>query len=181
MSSNVTRSVENAEGIITETEVTEPRVTISFSRKMSPKQFESAEASIFIQVPIGLVEATPEGIESAAKPLYALAKSLVFDELGVDYGIDPTTNTVVEKLTQRVGAEVVAERPTAQRAAGNRPPTAKRVSADVEALWADWESDPTQWWDNREDKRNPRAPDFKHKKTGAGLWLNTKPAHVDVG
>ena len=30
--------------------------------------------------------------------------------------------------------------------------------------------------DNRLKKRNERAPDFKHKDTGAGLWLSSKKA-----
>ncbi|CAM8945704.1 unnamed protein product [Rhodiola kirilowii] len=38
-------------------------------------------------------------------------------------------------------------------------------------LWQLFFTNPQEWWDNRKDKRNPRAPDFKHKDTGEVLWL----------
>ncbi|MED6148545.1 hypothetical protein PIB30_054108 [Stylosanthes scabra] len=44
--------------------------------------------------------------------------------------------------------------------------------------WNDLVNNPTKWWDNRIDKRNPKAPDFKHKETGEGLWLNNAPSWV---
>ncbi|XP_045790339.1 protein OSB2, chloroplastic-like [Trifolium pratense] len=44
--------------------------------------------------------------------------------------------------------------------------------------WNDLLQNPTKWWDNRLDKRNERAPDFKHKDTGAGLWLKGSPSWV---
>ncbi|KAI3474014.1 hypothetical protein Pfo_028802 [Paulownia fortunei] len=34
---------------------------------------------------------------------------------------------------------------------------------------------PDKWWDNRTKKRNPKAPDFRHKETGEVLWLNKSP------
>ncbi len=39
---------------------------------------------------------------------------------------------------------------------------------------------PWDYYDNRHSKRNPKAPDFKHKATGAALWLNSAPAHVQA-
>jgi hypothetical protein len=44
--------------------------------------------------------------------------------------------------------------------------------------WKDLVQNPDNWWDNRLDKRNVRAPDFKHKETGEGLWLSGSPAWV---
>ncbi|KAM0912314.1 hypothetical protein ACQ4PT_012981 [Festuca glaucescens] len=41
-------------------------------------------------------------------------------------------------------------------------------------LWQDLVDNPQKWWDNRIDKRSPKAPDFKHKDTGEAIWLNTK-------
>ncbi|CAM6085395.1 unnamed protein product [Calypogeia fissa] len=41
----------------------------------------------------------------------------------------------------------------------------------VENLWREFFSEPLQWWDHRSEKTNTRYPDFKHKKTGAALWL----------
>uniref|UniRef100_A0A2P2Q5U2 Protein OSB1 n=1 Tax=Rhizophora mucronata TaxID=61149 RepID=A0A2P2Q5U2_RHIMU len=40
-------------------------------------------------------------------------------------------------------------------------------------LWQVFFSNPHEWWDNRNNKRNPRAPDFKHKDTGEALWLGS--------
>ncbi|KAG8374255.1 hypothetical protein BUALT_Bualt11G0112400 [Buddleja alternifolia] len=44
-----------------------------------------------------------------------------------------------------------------------------------EDLWKNLVENPNRWWDNRLDKRNPRAPDFKHKETGEGLWMSDIP------
>ncbi|XP_006282647.2 protein OSB2, chloroplastic isoform X1 [Capsella rubella] len=44
-----------------------------------------------------------------------------------------------------------------------------------EESWKDLVQNPDKWWDNRIDKRNAKAPDFKHKETGEALWLNESP------
>ncbi|KAJ7555610.1 hypothetical protein O6H91_05G046600 [Diphasiastrum complanatum] len=41
----------------------------------------------------------------------------------------------------------------------------------VEQLWQEFFSDPSLWWDNRSIKKNPKYPDFKHKSTQDGLWI----------
>lgn len=38
-----------------------------------------------------------------------------------------------------------------------------------EQVWGEYFRDPSQWWDNRLNKRNPKAPDFKHRITGKAL------------
>lgn len=48
---------------------------------------------------------------------------------------------------------------------------ATRVS--IEQNWDKYFRDTTQWWDNRRSKVNPRAPDFKHKRTRKALWLDS--------
>ncbi|XP_078437358.1 protein OSB1, mitochondrial-like [Wolffia australiana] len=40
-----------------------------------------------------------------------------------------------------------------------------------EELWQAFFANPTEWWDNRKNKRNPKSPDFKHKDTGEALWI----------
>ncbi|KAJ7569689.1 hypothetical protein O6H91_01G088800 [Diphasiastrum complanatum] len=42
----------------------------------------------------------------------------------------------------------------------------------MEQLWQEFFSDPWQWWDNRLTKKSPRYPDFKHKRTLEGLWVD---------
>ncbi|XP_042460015.1 protein OSB2, chloroplastic-like isoform X2 [Zingiber officinale] len=41
-------------------------------------------------------------------------------------------------------------------------------------LWQAFFANPTEWWDNRNNKRNPKYPDFKHKDTGEVLWIESK-------
>ncbi|KAJ7533582.1 hypothetical protein O6H91_13G056000 [Diphasiastrum complanatum] len=41
----------------------------------------------------------------------------------------------------------------------------------IEQLWQDFFSDPSQWWDNRLVKKSSKYPDFKHKSTHEGLWI----------
>ncbi|XP_062077451.1 protein OSB2, chloroplastic-like isoform X2 [Humulus lupulus] len=45
-------------------------------------------------------------------------------------------------------------------------------------MWKDLLENPNKWWDNRVDKKSERAPDFKHKETGEGLWLSSSPIWV---
>ncbi|KAF4393882.1 hypothetical protein F8388_018373 [Cannabis sativa] len=45
-------------------------------------------------------------------------------------------------------------------------------------MWKELLENPNKWWDNRIDKKNERAPDFKHKETGEGLWLSSSPIWV---
>ncbi|XP_043708291.1 protein OSB2, chloroplastic-like isoform X2 [Telopea speciosissima] len=47
-----------------------------------------------------------------------------------------------------------------------------------EESWKNLVENPEKWWDNRLDKKNKKAPDFKHKFTGEGLWVDRSPAWV---
>ncbi|OMP08828.1 Primosome PriB/single-strand DNA-binding protein [Corchorus olitorius] len=38
-------------------------------------------------------------------------------------------------------------------------------------LWQAFFANPSEWWDNRKNKRSPKYPDFKHKDTGEALWI----------
>ncbi|MEW5312852.1 MAG: hypothetical protein WDW38_004453 [Sanguina aurantia] len=46
----------------------------------------------------------------------------------------------------------------------------------AEQSWRQLTGDPSQYWDNRADKTTARHPDFKHKVTGASLWLGSASA-----
>eukprot|EP00270_Netrium_digitus_P007863 TRINITY_DN2310_c0_g1_i2.p1 TRINITY_DN2310_c0_g1~~TRINITY_DN2310_c0_g1_i2.p1 ORF type:complete len:328 (+),score=32.99 TRINITY_DN2310_c0_g1_i2:131-1114(+) len=41
-----------------------------------------------------------------------------------------------------------------------------------EELWTKFFEDPSAFWDNQEGKSNPRQPDFRHKDTREGLWID---------
>ncbi|XP_022769535.1 protein OSB2, chloroplastic-like, partial [Durio zibethinus] len=47
---------------------------------------------------------------------------------------------------------------------------ANNMGSTVE-LWQAFFANPTEWWDNRKNKRSPKSPDFKHKDTGEALWV----------
>ncbi|KAJ4958478.1 hypothetical protein NE237_025589 [Protea cynaroides] len=47
-----------------------------------------------------------------------------------------------------------------------------------EESWKNLVENPDKWWDNRLSKRNEKAPDFKNKDTGEGLWVNSSPTWV---
>lgn len=50
--------------------------------------------------------------------------------------------------------------------------------AQLESLWKTFLANPSEWWDNRDTKKSPRSPDFKHKTTGEALWINGCPDWV---
>ncbi|PIN18473.1 hypothetical protein CDL12_08845 [Handroanthus impetiginosus] len=50
-----------------------------------------------------------------------------------------------------------------------------RKNDKLENSWKNLVENPDKWWDNRMKKKNPKAPDFRHKETGEALWLNNLP------
>ncbi|CAL8469525.1 g9066 [Coccomyxa elongata] len=56
---------------------------------------------------------------------------------------------------------------------GEMPPPGSSVDA-ASQKWMDFFADPMAYWDNRTNKRNPRAPDFKAKDGDAALWLDSR-------
>jgi hypothetical protein len=58
------------------------------------------------------------------------------------------------------------------------------VSADVRTpaeLWQEFREYPERFWDNRNNKRNPRAPDYTHKDSGDAIWLSRPPGSTAAG
>lgn len=54
------------------------------------------------------------------------------------------------------------------------------MSDDVKQLWEQFDKQPNDFWDNRANKRNPKAPDFVHKSSRGALWVNSKPDWVSL-
>lgn len=50
-------------------------------------------------------------------------------------------------------------------------PGATGGNGKKDAAWQAFFADPSAYYDNRVNKRNPNGPDFKHKQSGEGLWL----------
>jgi hypothetical protein len=54
------------------------------------------------------------------------------------------------------------------------PDTQDRDEKRANSAWAKGRlaTNPDEFWDNRTSKRNPNAPDYKHKDSGIGVWLS---------
>ncbi|CAM6126707.1 unnamed protein product [Calypogeia fissa] len=62
-----------------------------------------------------------------------------------------------------------------RRDAPQIPPATTNVQRRiVEKLWREFFADPSKWWDNRPEKVDGKYPDFTHRETQRGLWLNGK-------
>ncbi|CAM6118815.1 unnamed protein product [Calypogeia fissa] len=62
-----------------------------------------------------------------------------------------------------------------RRDAPQTPPATTNVQRRiVEKLWREFFADPSKWWDNRPEKVDGKYPDFTHRETQRGLWLNGK-------
>lgn len=178
----------------TETPVQELVGSFSFSRKVQVRQYETAEAFVNIQFPIP-IDGDPEqiGAEIIANARTAAfqAKSLVFEELGLEFEVGPD-GAIRELLDQKFGKVTEVIETTATEAAvttssdeatvGPRPPhgwepRSKDEKAD-NAAWAKarFATHPNEFWDNRPKKQSGEykstAPDLKHKDTKTAFWLD---------
>uniref|UniRef100_A0A1D1XF76 Protein OSB3, chloroplastic/mitochondrial n=1 Tax=Anthurium amnicola TaxID=1678845 RepID=A0A1D1XF76_9ARAE len=79
--------------------------------------------------------------------------------------LDSAPDWVLRKL----GSVVVSAKAPFQSGAMK----ARKVPAREEESWRSLLENFNKWWDNRSDKLNPKAPDFKHKETGVALWLGS--------
>jgi len=163
--------------------------TVSFSRKVAVRQYESAEASVFIQFAIpteGDAETIRHQTISNARAAMFEAKGLVLEELGLEFQVDD--NGVLHELITKNLGNVTEVRATpsgdytpAPSDSGEATSASPPYSADTQdkseraanKSWAvaRWNSHPNEFWDNRANKRNPKGPDLKHKETGLAVWL----------
>jgi hypothetical protein len=170
-----------------------PQGGISYSRKIQVRDYESAEASIWISFDLPKPdEMTDEEFSShlisTARANYFAAKALVFEELGLEFTVTEG-GIVQEVLKKNFGnvTEVTKASPPASPVAAvaaessdlpSSPPfaadTDDKAQRTANKKWAmaRWAAYPNEFWDNRESKRNPRSPDLKHKETGMAVWLS---------
>jgi hypothetical protein len=166
---------------------TEPvMATIGFARTVTfPNTFGAKEeASIFLQVPLEDTS-SPEAIEAELAPNFALAKALIYKELGLDAEV--TANGVVAAAPQ-VG-DAPKSKGGGRKASGGSTPQSSGPLSDEEKndLWAQLAGAEANGgnfkaqdggetiWDNRTNKRNPKGPDFKWADSGKALWLKDAP------
>lgn len=176
------------------------KVTVGFERSIKVRDYETAKCSVFIQGDVPL-DATQDQIEAAARDAAFQAKSIVFDELGIEFSVDD--NSVVREAierqlgpTQQVatvprsrggggrGARRSAEAPTSADTVPAEPATPAPTSNDKpivrdEACPKCGHAD-RKFWDNRQDKAEGKVkanyPDWKcaEKSCRAGVWLTPK-------
>lgn len=163
--------------------------TVGFSRKIQPKQYEGAEAQVFIQVNTDL-DADLADVTQALATAFQAAKATVFDQLGVPYEVDDNFNIVetTAKPEQIVEDAVVRRFPGTQKAPqaqadepyeaapeaapqaddGDAAPPYDPETTDRDERYANsrwglerFKTHPDEFWDNRGDKRSgKRGPTF---------------------
>ncbi len=192
----MTTKTLDADGGLVSTTIEDRKAFVNFERSISVKPYETAKASCHVQVDLDAtaVQGDEEpSLNASIKEAYAVAKTAVFEQLGLSYEVDEVSLVVVEKLERELGAEVVeGEKPrkaTARKAAPSNPSRkragGKPTDKQIEDAWEDLSNDPDGWFDNRSDKRNPKAPDFKAKnnnknvESGFALWLDSAPDWFD--
>jgi hypothetical protein len=104
-----------------------PHGTVGYARKITPKQYESAELTIFVpfDMPTGDPAEVDDEFLRRAKHAATQAKALVFEELGLEFELGP--NGVLQETIRRVfpgTTDVTPPEPPAQlpTAANGQPP-----------------------------------------------------------
>ena len=162
--------------------------TVSYSRKKGLPDYSSADAFFAIQFPIERDD-TPEEIQEKANLCYAMCKAQVHAQLGlpqetavasamIQAAFGPETQ-VVEEPSNFAALPTAAPAPAGNEVAPNPPYDPSdwaNQTKEQKAAIAEWAKDrfatnPHEFYDNRNNKRNPKAPDIKHRATGAAAWL----------
>lgn len=136
--------------------------TVSVTRKVSPKQYESLEVGAFIPVelPERLDTDTDESyraaIGAAISAMVNIAKVQVYDQLGISYTDE--NGVISEKVAAAFAGSSI----------NNAPPPAPTVTGAAAAVAASngnvsCPKCKGAMWDNRVGKKNPKAPDHKCK------------------
>lgn len=182
-----------------ETPIINATGTISFSRKVSVRPYESAEAGIYIQFDIPTdpdmsEETRGEYIIGNARAAFFQAKALVYEELGLEFTVSDSgivhevltkhfgtltdvTETVAPKFVTPTAGGVVYDTPTSD-GPPHDPATVDKTERSANTRWAKdlYSRNPDAFYDNRPKKASgeykPTAPDVKHKDTKIGVWLD---------
>lgn len=220
--------------------MSEPEITIKarYRRVIQVKQYEPAEADFEISETFpGTMP--PEEIVECASSQFQIIKSLVFQQLGLDFKQDEITGLIMEAFP---GTEVVTSinraknqtesfndgpiewepdevseieyqnatrdpappaprpraansarsgtsrpggaqpgRPTARAQKGSTGAKSSNPKLETDILWRELIDHPERWFDNRFEKTNEKAPDFRHKTKKneknfpVSLWLTSAP------
>jgi len=180
-------------------EISDRTVTMSFSRKTQPKQYEAAEAFVSTKFTVP-DDANLIDLEPVIQQEFMKIKSVVYNQLDLPFTYDEATTRVLEAFAD---STVVAQPAPQQAFQGTNfspapvtPQAAPQAqggfaqpaggpqfaapAAGAQPTWDDFMADTSQWQDKRASKTKPTQPDFVHttiknaKGYGAGLWINDK-------
>jgi hypothetical protein len=180
---------------LSDTTIESTHGTAFFTRKVTPRQYESAEAGFYIPFDIPTDpnlsdEARGAAITQSANDAMFQAKALTFEALGIEFSVDEG-GAIVELVKAVFPGTTVAggihpapaAAPSAPAAAGDAAPPfpADTRDKDQKAANKAWgvarlASNPDEFYDNRPKKADgsykSTAPDFKHKASGLGIWTS---------
>jgi hypothetical protein len=157
--------------------------TVTFTRKVNLGSFESVDAGMFVQFDYTSGNTEAELIQRG-RDAFFVAKSVVFEQLGIDAVLDDS-GVLVELIKANFGGatvEPVRDTPpeidtsNVQGTVGAEPPTTGGKDALKAWALARFASHPSEFFDNRPKKAagefKGNAPDLKHKATQKGIWLS---------
>ncbi len=176
----------------TEIVETAPKAFVTFERAVQVRPFETAKTSVMIQVPLEGVDISDQAALGAAlKETCFVAKSTVFEQLGIEFTITP--DLVVQEILERAlsateitpaEASRIAETANTVQSAAPRSAPSAGAKLTGRAAWEHLAANPSGWFDNRQDKANgkgsAKGPDFKKKGSGEGLWLTGRDGSSQV-
>lgn len=166
--------------------------------------FQYAKASVYDQLGLGynqdeatgiimevfpgtqVVGSKPKALPAAQKPRKSAAAPKSIPEPYTDEDEPPVDAYEEDEPPARPPARQNAGRNSASRTSSGRSagrPSASAKAMTTDELWEHLEQNPGEWFDNRESKTNPKAPDFRAKNLPqpgnpqykAGLWLRDAP------
>jgi len=158
--------------------VSAPKVTYAFERSVQIRPYNQAKASISIQTDVKLEADGSVALGSyqeAAKRAAYEAKTAVYDSLKISYEV--LDGWVIEQLDKVLGpVEVLHDEagtaPARPKPVGKGSSWGDNPPSDKDGLIDELVGHPERYFDNRQDKRNPKAPDFKRKISGEGIWTD---------
>ncbi|VAH69151.1 unnamed protein product [Triticum turgidum subsp. durum] len=125
--------------------------------------------------PLNWTDNRAEKANGSKNPKYPDFKNKTADEA---LWLDSAPHYVIEKLDGLTFNSGYNAAKTGTNTGWSKFKTSQAASPEKQKkeaeLWQSLVDSPQSWWDNRADKRSPKAPDFKRKDTGEALWLSPK-------
>lgn len=164
----------DADGDVISTSVGTNSASIKFSRSVSDGNYGSESCDLFLQLDV--TDESADELEARIKATAAFAKTIVYGQLGIDSTL--SDDGIVVGVQPEVEAKPKAK--SNYTKPGKPAPAASSGEAAPkgDALWQLLVDDANKFYDNRPKKEageySSKSPDFKHKDSGDGLWLDSK-------